>query len=191
MAIRLRVCLDRAWARMMAMPPMEIASFGTRTKANIVHDFWTEEVQADFAGDHWTQFVEDQGLKQLVNEFVRIRFKKMNRARLVAGNRTRQSASWIQLPIPGITRLLSLNFGYRPDPLWSKIELAGLALQVGNSVPWFLEVGPPTDAEEVAFDELPSLVKDRRIRVKRHVVETRQANLLEESDESTSQTNGA
>jgi hypothetical protein len=162
----------------MSLPPLELASCGTRAKANMLHDFWTEVVEAEFANDEHAHFIESRGLKQLITEFSRIRFKKVNRRLLVAGNRTAQSASWIQLPIPGITTLLSLTFGYRPDAPWSKIETAGLALQVGNSVPWFLEVGS-VEQDDATPDqgEAPTPIEGRPIKVNRHVLEIRQEEL--------------
>ncbi|MDP9366973.1 MAG: hypothetical protein M3Q03_01650 [Chloroflexota bacterium] len=189
MAIRLRVCLDRAWNRLMSLPPLELASWGPRSRANVLHDYWTEAVKADFASDPWALFIEDRGLKQLVTEFMRVRFKKVNGRRLVAGNRTRRSQEWTQLPIPGITPLLSLSFVYQADAAWSEIKVAGLALQIKKSVPWFLEVGPQEEddvtSDEGESSELPSSLNQSPFRVKRHVLEVRQAELYEETDDAT------
>lgn len=144
-----------------------------------MHDFWTEAVEAEFAGDDFAQFVESRGLKHLVTEFARIRFKKVNRRLLVANSRTQQAASWIQLPIPGVTKVLSLTFGYRPDSLWIKIATAGLVLQVCDGVPWFLEVGPLDADQNAEAEETVIHAGAGQLRVKRHILEIRQAELRE------------
>ncbi len=182
LAVRLRVCLDRAWARLQSLPPLELASTSARTKSNLVHDFLTEAVEAEFFNDDMAQFVETRGLKHLTSEYVRIRFKKFNRRLLVASNRTSQSQSWIQIPMPGVTKVLSFTFGYRPDALWSKIETAGLALQVHDQVPWFLEVRPVEDFDSSDSEGTVTDFGDRQIKVKYHILKTRQAELHEQSD---------
>lgn len=162
----------------MLTAPLDLASMSTRTKASLVHDLLTEAVEAEFSDDDVTRFVQVRGLKQLITRSARIRFKKLNRRLLVSSNRTRQSQSWVQLPMHGLSPLLSLTFGYRPDPLWSRIEVAGLALQVGNTVPLFLEVQSADNLEDPQQGDVPAPFNERGIRVKRHVVETRQAELF-------------
>lgn len=94
-AVRLRQCLDRAWKELMDLPPLAVLPLSTAGKARFVHDHWTAIIQEEFSGDDWSRFTEERGLKQLTSDFVRIRFKKVDRRWLVAKSRTRQSRSWI------------------------------------------------------------------------------------------------
>lgn len=173
-AVRLRNCTDRAWLRLMTLPPADIAVFNTRTRSNMMHCYVAQEVEAEFRDEEFARSIEVRQLKQLVTNWSRIRFKKFSSNLLVSGNRTKQSRSWIQMPIPGVTELLSLTFGYRPDRFWSRLEKTGLALQVGDTVPWFLEVRPVAESDQPSPAESPTKRRSK-VTLKHEVIVTRQA----------------
>lgn len=78
-----------------------------------------------------------------------------------------------------------MTFGYRPDALWSRIAVAGLALQVGDRVPWVVEVEPVDENETGSYGDPPQPMSGSPIKVNRRILETRQAELFEESDNAT------
>lgn len=180
MAIRMRMCLDQAWAEFASADARLLLPLVDRTKAGLVADHWLSRVRAEFQDNDVFRYVEIRGQRQLVSDKVRVRAKKMDRKWRVAQNRTAQSASWITLPLPGIPALVPLHFGYRPDPTWTRIEEAGLACQVGKQVVWYLEVGP--FEEDTTAADSPTPMGNPPIRVKPHVSDMRQAELNERKD---------
>ena len=88
--------------------------------------------------------------------------------------------------MPGIDAQVRLSFVYRPDRLWTKIELAGLARQIGDSVVWFLTVGP-VEGRDDSTESFPVAAATRGVRLKRRVLMERQAELSGEASDEHSQ----
>lgn len=179
-AIRVRTCLGLAWEDVAGdCSPAGLATMCTRTRSSYVHDAWTARLQADFASESEIDYAVVRGAKQLVHPRWKMRFKKARPGSLlVAGNRTRQSREWIQRPFAEFPRQVPLSFVYRPDRLFSRIEVAGVAWQVNQEVVWFMRVDQMQDDTGTSVTGIPTIIRRPTMQVRDQALEERQAELL-------------
>lgn len=179
-AIRVRSCLGLAWQDVEGdCSPQGLARMCTRTRSSFLHDAWTERLQHEFARDAGIEFVNIRGSKQLVHERWKMRFKKARPGSLlVASNRTVQSQAWIQRPFPVFPRQIPLGFVYRPDRFWGRIELSGVAWQIGEDVAWFMPVEQMKGDVPQTVTGVPTIIRKPAMRVRDQALKERQSELF-------------
>ena len=128
-----------AWEKWSSIPIEHRVVFSPRTRANIVHDFTTDEAIRNLSD---ARLFNSSELRIFVlKEIIALRFKKLDDSMLSRNQPTEQVRSFRgQQQIPGIPSVYNLEAGYVLDNLGQNIRSVHIVCPNGDGVYWDFEL---------------------------------------------------
>lgn len=168
----LRICIETAWKRYMALPPEARVDMTPRSRASNVYDFMVGEAKRRFFDDPGVLLQESRGfLLMNFSDKILLRFKKFNKSLLPQNIPTYQTSLFmnrgqqgILIECPTATKLIA---GYQLDKLQSDIQMMAVVCPDGNACDFYFRLENSSTAEVVLIRDYQDVERlEPRVRAK-------------------------
>jgi hypothetical protein len=153
--------------------------FGSRSRANMLHDLICEKAKA-LLNDENVHTRKIRGIFTVFFDSADLRFKKLDKKRRASNVRTQQSERYTaQLKLAGFRTLTRLTAGYVLNDVQTALHETVVVLHFGRSVKYFIDLGDTVAGQSTMplispQQETPKTPRRRRVSAKRDIAKTKE-----------------